>query len=141
MTDHPTLEWINARPEGTDDAVIEDISKSLADLKSPEQLHYHTVFLGDDMDSTPGVIVTGEAGNPNFVCEYFPVIGDAFETARPNADAAHPETAEGSSDPDTALKVFLRGRGGKASASNEDHPLGHNAIANGIAENEQDKGA
>ena len=141
MTDRPTLEWINARPEGTDDAVIEDISKSLADLKSPEQLYYHTVFLGDDMDSTPGVIVTGETDNPNFVCEYFPVIGDAFVTVRPNADAAHPEATGGSSDPDAARKAFLRGRGGKAIASDEDHPVGHNAIANRIAENEQDKGA
>lgn len=80
-----TLQWTNDRPDGTDEAVIADIATSLRGLKSPEDLLYHTVFLGDDMETSPGVDVTGEEGNPNFICEYFEAIGDAFVTAMPNA--------------------------------------------------------
>lgn len=165
MTDQPTLQWINERPEGTDEAVLADIAKSLTSLGSPELLGYHTVFLGDDMENSPGVIVTGEDGNPNFVCEFFPKIGDAFVTIRPNMD---PETERALKElgleglnceeieaalselkdkidnvgPTAAIKAFLKGRGGKKSErSEEDHILGHNAIANRISENEQDKGA
>ncbi|NTF16885.1 hypothetical protein G6L37_00400 [Agrobacterium rubi] len=214
MTKLPTLEWINERPEGTDDQVVADIVASLNSVSSPENLGYHTVFLGDDLEKGPGVIVTGTAGNPNFICEYFPEIGDAFETLRPNADEGELEselaaliakrglsnvtdacifvkdilrelprdellamnasldeaskltdeemflldlmrelpreenapsdlrgTTEEKSDPADAVKAFLRGRGGKALPSDDDHILGHNAIANRIAENEQDKGA
>lgn len=85
MKDSITLQWTNERPNGTDEAVIADIATSLGALKSPEDLHYHTVFLGSDMEMDPGVIVEGEHGNRNFVCTYYPVIGDAFETSRPNA--------------------------------------------------------
>lgn len=84
MKDSMTLQWVNNRPEGTDEMVIADIRANLEDLSSPAALIYHTVFLGHDMETTPGVIVTGEDGNPNFICEYFAAIGDAFETARPN---------------------------------------------------------
>lgn len=98
MKDSITLQWTNGRPEGTDAMVIADIATSLDALKSPEDLHYHTVFLGSDMDTAPGVIVEGEHGNRNFICTYYPVIGDAFETSQPNLD------------PQAAVSAFLRGR-------------------------------
>jgi len=160
MKDSITLQWTTDRPDGTDEAVIADIAKCLSKLKSPELLGYHTVFLGDNMETAPGVIVTGEEGNPNFICEYYAAIGDAFETLRPNLDpedeallsglgladlsgkdlekvlAALKEKAEINSE--SAVKVFMRGRGGsKAERSDEDHTLGHEAIANRVAENEQ----
>jgi nicotinamidase/pyrazinamidase len=129
MKDSITLQWTGERPEGTDAAVIADIAASLGSLKAPEDLLYHTVFLGGDMEKTPGVIVEGEHGNPNFICTYHPAIGDAFETSQPNLD------------PDPAVAVFLRGRGGrKAERSDEDFTLGHNALQRRIEEaGQQDK--
>jgi hypothetical protein len=131
MKDSITLQWTNERPEGTDAAVVADIAASLGALKSPEDLGYHTVFLGSDMENTPGVMVEGEDGNPNFICTYYPLIGDAFETSQPNLH------------PDPAVDVFLRDRGGqKARRSDEDFTLGHDAIRIRMEENEQqDKGA
>jgi hypothetical protein len=84
MNNQPSLEWTNDRPEGTDEKVLADIATHLKPLKSPEDLYYHAVFLGADMENDPGVIVEGEKGNPNFVCTYYPVIGDAYEKSQPN---------------------------------------------------------
>jgi hypothetical protein len=162
-----TLQWTNERPEGTDEAVIADIATSLGDLKSPEDLFYHTVFLcAGSMETSPGVIVVGERGNPNFVCTYYPIIDDAFETMQPNLDPKVVAMAQelgldelsseelwavkefvddaiATGSPDEAVRVFLRGRGGqKAVRSDEDFPLGHNAVQRRIDEAEQqDKGA
>lgn len=166
MKDSITLQWTNERPDGADATVIADIAASLGALKSPEDLHYHTVFLGSDMDTTPGVIVEGEHGNRNFVCTYYPVIGDAFETSQPNIDpkvaaiakelgldnlsaeeldavAEYLKQPETVTDPQEAVRVFLRGRGGrKAERTDEDFTLGHDAIRIRVEENEQqDKGA
>jgi hypothetical protein len=166
MKDSITLQWTNDRPEGTDAMVIADIAASLGALKSPEDLHYHTVFLGSDMDTTPGVIVEGEHGNRNFICTYYPVIGDAFETSQPNLDpkvaaiakelgldklsaedldavVEYLKQPEPPIDTEAALRVFLRGRGGrKAEPTDEDFALGHDAIRIRMEENEQqDKGA
>lgn len=168
MKDSITLQWTNERPEGTDATVIADIAASLGALKSPEDLHYHTVFLGSDMDTTPGVIVEGEHGNRNFICTYYPVIGDAFETSQPNLDPKVAAIAKELGldklsaedldavveylkqpepkppmDPQAALRVFLRDRGGrKAERTDEDFALGHDAIRIRAEEIEQqDKGA
>lgn len=74
------LEWQNERPEGVDQVVIDDIATNLSGkLSSPEQLRYHTVFLGDEMKhDTPGVTVEGKKGSKAFVCTYYPAIGEAF---------------------------------------------------------------
>lgn len=84
MTVPANLQWLNERPDGTDAAVLKDIASSLASLAAPENLHYHTVFLGVE-DNAPGVIVSGEVGNPNFICEYFTDISEAFVSLTPNA--------------------------------------------------------
>lgn len=78
-----SLQWTNDRPDGVDMNVIDDIQNTLGD-RSPETIYYHTVFLGDDMEGAPGVIVEGEDGNTNFICTYYERIGDAFETLKPN---------------------------------------------------------
>ncbi len=167
MKDSITLQWTNERPEGTDEVVIADIAASLGALKKPEDLFYHTVFFGaGSMETTPGVIVEGAKDNPNFVCTYYPIIDDAFETMQPNLDpkvaafakefgldklsdedldavAEYLKQSETTTDPQEAVRVFLRGRDGrKAERSDEDFTLGHNAVQRRLDEAEQqDKGA
>lgn len=64
-----TLTWSGDYPAGIENAVVDDIRRSLWGLGAPEDLWFHSVFLTQDMNG-PSVFVWGEAGSPSFHCEY-----------------------------------------------------------------------
>jgi hypothetical protein len=65
------LVWKGPAPSG---AVIEkvrtDIDESLTDLAKASDLAFHTVFLGDDYETCPVVMVWGEKRDKRLHCEY-----------------------------------------------------------------------
>lgn len=64
------LIWHTDKPDGVVERVRADMEVDLRDLKRAENLVFHTVFLGDDMETGPCVIVWGKDGEDALHCEY-----------------------------------------------------------------------
>jgi hypothetical protein len=72
--DPATIEiiWHGVRPIEVDEVVRKDLAcKTLYGLEDPEELIFHTVFLGRSMDNGPTVTVWGDPDDPGkFHAEY-----------------------------------------------------------------------
>jgi hypothetical protein len=64
------LIWHSDKPDGVVERVRADMENDLRDLECAEDLIFHTVFLGDDMETCPCVIVWGKDGEDALHCEY-----------------------------------------------------------------------
>lgn len=65
------LVWHGEYPQAVVERVRADIAAYLDDdLDEPEDLSFHTVLLGDDIETSPVVMVWGEEGDGRFHCEY-----------------------------------------------------------------------
>ena len=81
------LHWHSEYTPDLEDAVVQDIQLHLEDLDAPEELFFHTVFLGDDIQNDPNVLIWGDEDEPGvFQCRY---------NAQPQWETLDKKTPEG----------------------------------------------
>lgn len=64
------LVWHGERPADVEERVREDLKDELSDLKKAGDLVFHTVFLGDDLETCATVVVYGVRGSDALHCQY-----------------------------------------------------------------------